>query len=135
MHVRDGPQEMARLMQHPRVYAFLHMPVQAASNAVLGAMRRQYTIEDFCLVVDQLRAKARRLCPAALTGAGAGPDDRHRHYLRLSRRDGGRLCGDRCPDRAVPVPRAVHQSGTTARATAARAQAGSSMRALARRRR
>ena len=57
MWLCDVPQEIARLMAHPRVYAFLHMPVQAASNAVLGAMRREYVVEDFCRVVDELRAK------------------------------------------------------------------------------
>ena len=32
-------------MQHERVYAFLHIPVQAASNAVLATMRREYLLE------------------------------------------------------------------------------------------
>jgi threonylcarbamoyladenosine tRNA methylthiotransferase CDKAL1 len=53
----DAPQEIARIMQHPRVYAFLHIPVQAASDAVLGAMRREYICDDFCRVVDVLRER------------------------------------------------------------------------------
>ena len=44
-------------MQHPRVYAFLHVPVQAASNNVLADMKREYTKEEFCHVVDFLREK------------------------------------------------------------------------------
>ena len=50
-------QEIAEIMHDDRVYAFLHIPVQAASNAVLGSMRREYTVEDFCRVVDVLREK------------------------------------------------------------------------------
>lgn len=36
------------------MYAFLHVPVQAASNSVLEAMNREYTIEEFQRVVDVL---------------------------------------------------------------------------------
>lgn len=42
-------------MQHPRVYAFLHVPIQAASDRVLDVMKRKYTLDDFCKVVDTLR--------------------------------------------------------------------------------
>ena len=44
-------------MNHPRVYKFLHIPVQAGSDAVLATMRREYVVEDFCRVVDVLREK------------------------------------------------------------------------------
>ncbi len=42
-------------MKHPRVYKFLHVPVQSGSDAVLSEMRREYTRNDFCKVVDVLR--------------------------------------------------------------------------------
>ncbi|KAI8928844.1 hypothetical protein BC831DRAFT_446785 [Entophlyctis helioformis] len=48
--------EIARVLAHPRVYAFLHVPVQAGSTRVLTDMRRLYTVEDFERVVDVLRA-------------------------------------------------------------------------------
>ncbi|KAJ3216981.1 hypothetical protein HK099_005658 [Clydaea vesicula] len=47
--------EMAKILSHPRVYAFLHVPVQAASDAVLSDMRRLYTKADFKKVVDTLK--------------------------------------------------------------------------------
>ena len=53
----DDTQEIARIMNHPRVYKFLHIPVQAGSDAVLATMRREYVVEDFCRVVDVLREK------------------------------------------------------------------------------
>jgi threonylcarbamoyladenosine tRNA methylthiotransferase CDKAL1 len=48
---------IAEILNHPKVYAFLHVPVQSGSNRVLHAMNREYTVEDFRLVVDSLHAK------------------------------------------------------------------------------
>jgi len=42
------------LLRHPRCYAFMHVPVQSGSNAVLGTMRREYTIEQFRTLADAL---------------------------------------------------------------------------------
>ena len=46
---------MAKILSHPRVYSFLHVPVQSGSDAVLGEMKREYTIEQFRKVVDYLK--------------------------------------------------------------------------------
>jgi hypothetical protein len=43
-------------MKHPSVYAFLHVPVQAGSDSVLDAMRREYTVGEFETVCDYLLA-------------------------------------------------------------------------------
>ncbi|EEH53369.1 uncharacterized protein MICPUCDRAFT_29134, partial [Micromonas pusilla CCMP1545] len=45
---------VAEAMHHPGVYAFLHIPVQAGSDAVLGRMKREYVVADFEKVVDTL---------------------------------------------------------------------------------
>ncbi|XP_039755763.1 threonylcarbamoyladenosine tRNA methylthiotransferase [Pararge aegeria] len=47
--------EVAKIMHHPRVYKFLHVPVQSGSDAVLSDMKREYTRSDFERVVDFLR--------------------------------------------------------------------------------
>lgn len=50
-------QEIAKILSHPRVYAFLHVPVQSGSNQVLADMKREYSIEEFETVISFLRKK------------------------------------------------------------------------------
>jgi len=45
---------IAEILRHPKVFAFLHVPVQAASNSVLDAMNREYTVEEFVKVASYL---------------------------------------------------------------------------------
>lgn len=50
-------QEIARILNHPRVYAFLHVPVQSASDSVLMDMKREYCQADFKRVMDVLKER------------------------------------------------------------------------------
>jgi len=46
-------EELAEVFaEHEELYDFLHAPVQSGSNAVLGDMRRQHTVDEFREVVD-----------------------------------------------------------------------------------
>lgn len=45
---------IARCLNHPRMYKFLHLPVQSGSDHVLAAMKREYTVEEFSRVCDTL---------------------------------------------------------------------------------
>ncbi|XP_058523472.1 threonylcarbamoyladenosine tRNA methylthiotransferase isoform X1 [Ochotona princeps] len=56
-YILEHLQEMAKILNHPRVYAFLHIPVQSASDSVLMAMKREYCVTDFKSVVDFLKEK------------------------------------------------------------------------------
>eukprot|EP00038_Savillea_parva_P001826 m.107693 g.107693 ORF g.107693 m.107693 type:complete len:656 (-) comp10632_c2_seq2:77-2044(-) len=47
---------IAKLLQHPCMYCYLHVPVQAGSDEILFAMKREYTQADFCRVVDSVQA-------------------------------------------------------------------------------
>lgn len=46
---------IARALCHPSVFAYLHLPVQAGSDAVLAAMNREYTAAEFRRCADTLR--------------------------------------------------------------------------------
>ena len=48
---------MSKILRHPRVYSFLHVPVQSGSDRVLWEMKREYTQADFRHVVDFLKER------------------------------------------------------------------------------
>jgi threonylcarbamoyladenosine tRNA methylthiotransferase CDKAL1 len=45
---------MIEILRNPKVYSFLHIPVQSGCNKVLTAMNREYTVEEFKHVADYL---------------------------------------------------------------------------------
>ncbi|OTF83242.1 threonylcarbamoyladenosine tRNA methylthiotransferase-like protein [Euroglyphus maynei] len=56
-YILEHIESMARILSHPRVYSFLHIPVQSGSDQVLADMKREYCIEDFCTIVDFLKQR------------------------------------------------------------------------------
>ncbi|KAK2557791.1 Threonylcarbamoyladenosine tRNA methylthiotransferase [Acropora cervicornis] len=56
-YILEHLEEMAKILSHPRVYSFLHVPVQSASDSVLADMKREYCADDFRNVVDFLKEK------------------------------------------------------------------------------
>ena len=46
---------IAKILNHPQVFSFLHIPVQSGSDSVLRVMKREYTCADFSLLVDTLK--------------------------------------------------------------------------------
>jgi threonylcarbamoyladenosine tRNA methylthiotransferase CDKAL1 len=53
-YILEHLEDIAKVLNHPRVYGFLHVPVQAGSTKVLTDMRRLYEIQDFEKVCDTL---------------------------------------------------------------------------------
>ncbi|KAI0220406.1 Threonylcarbamoyladenosine tRNA methylthiotransferase [Lamellibrachia satsuma] len=56
-YILEHLEAMARILRHPRVYSFLHLPVQSASDSVLMDMKREYCQADFRRVVDFLKER------------------------------------------------------------------------------
>ena len=42
------------ILKDPRVYSFLHVPVQSGADPVLTTMKREYTVAQFKELVDYL---------------------------------------------------------------------------------
>ncbi|XP_078271018.1 threonylcarbamoyladenosine tRNA methylthiotransferase isoform X2 [Rhinoraja longicauda] len=57
-YILEHLEEMAKILLHPRVYSFLHVPVQTGSDSVLMDMKREYCIADFKQVADFLKERA-----------------------------------------------------------------------------
>uniref|UniRef100_A0A1B6CSR2 tRNA-t(6)A37 methylthiotransferase n=1 Tax=Clastoptera arizonana TaxID=38151 RepID=A0A1B6CSR2_9HEMI len=56
-YILEHLEEIAKILNHDRVYAFLHVPVQSGSDAVLADMKREYCRADFEKVVDFLQER------------------------------------------------------------------------------
>ena len=55
-HPKDFSEELAKVIaESPKICNAVHLPVQSGSNAVLKAMNRKYTVEDYLKKVDVLR--------------------------------------------------------------------------------
>ncbi|SCU69439.1 tRNA modification enzyme, putative [Trypanosoma equiperdum] len=46
----------ATVLKHPNVYEFVHIPVQSGSDSILQTMLREYTVEEFFMCIDSIRA-------------------------------------------------------------------------------
>lgn len=58
-YILEHLEEISKILNHPRVYSFLHVPVQSGSDSVLGDMKREYCRKEFEHVVDFLRSKVK----------------------------------------------------------------------------
>lgn len=56
-YILEHLEEIAKILNHPRVYSFLHVPVQSASDSVLMDMKREYCLADFKHVADFLKQR------------------------------------------------------------------------------
>ena len=54
-HVMAMIDELIKIYQDDRMFKFLHIPVEAGNNEVLGKMKRKYTVHDFKNMVDRFR--------------------------------------------------------------------------------
>lgn len=58
-YILEHLEGMIHILNHPQVFKFLHIPVQAGNNNTLERMNREYTVEEFSKVVDYLLANVK----------------------------------------------------------------------------
>jgi len=47
--------DMLESMKNPKLYQFIHIPIQAGNDEILAKMRRRYKVQEFKDVVNRLR--------------------------------------------------------------------------------
>jgi len=79
---------VARVLQRPNVFAFMHIPVQSGADHVLQAMVREYTVGDFSRLVDGLREAVPEVLIATdvICGFPAESEEDHQGTLDLVRK-------------------------------------------------
>jgi threonylcarbamoyladenosine tRNA methylthiotransferase CDKAL1 len=56
-HVDRIKDDLVKTFKHPKIFKFLHIPVQSGNDKVLREMKRSYTIKDFYGIIDLFRKK------------------------------------------------------------------------------
>ncbi len=81
-------QAVGKILLHPQVFEFLHVPVQSGANSVLRNMKREYTKEDFSLLVDTIRECVPNVTLATdiICGFPFETDEDHKETLELIER-------------------------------------------------
>lgn len=54
-HVIGFLDDLIEIVQHPKVFKFVHIPVQSGNNTILQKMLREYRVEDFQYIVKRFR--------------------------------------------------------------------------------
>lgn len=48
-------EELAEVLKHPKVFKFIHLPVQSGSSTVLEGMKRKHSVDDYYFLVNKFR--------------------------------------------------------------------------------
>tara|TARA_Y100000034_G_C6870793_1_gene397542 strand:- start:222 stop:1508 length:1287 start_codon:yes stop_codon:yes gene_type:complete len=77
--------ELIEAFKSPKVYKFLHLPIQSGSNKVLKDMRRPYTIEEARQIIEKFRASFPDISIATdmITGYPTESDEDHELTLKF----------------------------------------------------
>lgn len=54
-HIKPILKELVDIYKHPKVYKFIHIPVQSGSDRILQKMRRDYETMEFVRIVEEFR--------------------------------------------------------------------------------
>ncbi len=54
-NVREILPELIEIYKHPKMFKFLHIPIQSGSNKILKSMKRKYTKEEVLRIISEFR--------------------------------------------------------------------------------
>lgn len=84
-YILEHLEEMAKILAHPKVYSFLHVPIQSGSDSVLADMKREYCRSDFEQIADFLMDKVPGITIATdiICGFPTETEDDFEHTMKL----------------------------------------------------
>jgi MiaB-like tRNA modifying enzyme len=79
--------ELIESYKHPRVFGFLHLPVQSGADELLAAMGRKYTVSEFLKIVSQFRLglPGLTLSTDIIIGYPGETEEQFEHSMKLLR--------------------------------------------------
>ena len=88
MLVAGRSEKMAKAWSDNRTYKFIHLPIQSGSQAMLDAMLRDHTLDDFWEVVETFRSHypEMMITTDVITGFPRETDEDHQSTIKLLRR-------------------------------------------------
>ena len=101
----DSLPALTAALRDPRVFSFLHVPVQSGSDAVLIAMKREYTVAEYEAVATAVADAGATLATDVICGFPGETDSDHAATLALLHR---------VPPRALNISRFHARPGTAA---------------------
>jgi len=61
-HIFPSLQEYISAFKHPKVFKFLHVPLQSGNDHILGKMERCYTADEFKKIVRAFQSEIPQIC-------------------------------------------------------------------------
>jgi len=54
-YIKEHIDQLIEILKHPKMYKFVHIPVQSGNNKILKAMKREYTSEEFREMIIKMK--------------------------------------------------------------------------------
>ncbi|MEM3452633.1 MAG: tRNA (N(6)-L-threonylcarbamoyladenosine(37)-C(2))-methylthiotransferase [Candidatus Hadarchaeum sp.] len=88
LHAKNMLKELIEAYRNPKIFKFIHLPLQAGSDKILRLMERGYQVKDFVEIVEEFREKLPELTLATdvITGFPEESDSDFKRTLELIRR-------------------------------------------------
>lgn len=87
-YVLEHIKPLSKILKHPQVYEFIHIPVQSGANSVLNDMQREYRVEEFIRLVEELKKTVPNvhICTDIICGFPGETEGNHNETLDLLRK-------------------------------------------------
>ena len=86
-NIKDTLPELIEVFNNRKLYKFFHLPIQSGDNEILKLMGRQYTVEEFVEIVDEIRkAFKMTLWTDVIVGFPGETEEQFKNTLKVIKR-------------------------------------------------